>query len=186
MKHFILFITITTLLISSCGNDDPATSGSDEPVMFDCATFFDSGDYSSVCFVGNEDMLVEIDQVPSGTTCIAQLGVQPNTVNDYVTISFFETTVLPSIAGVPSVAEGIFTSIKNSAVNVTDVSDLGNQAFTTMDDESYQTWVEKQLVVRFSNMILTFDTGYESADGPHCANDHEELIKLAKIILSNF
>lgn len=185
MRNLLLFITITVFLLPSCGKDVPITRGTDEPVNFDCATFFDQGDYSSICFVGNEEMEVDVDVIPGGSTCIVQLGLQAGAVNDYVTVSFFEATVLANIPGVPSVAEGVFQSIKNGALNVENVTNLGNDAFTSRDDVSFQSSVEVQLVVLYSNLILTFDTGYNPQDGPHCANETDELIKLAKIILEN-
>jgi len=181
MKHLILLITVVTLL-SSCSKD-PVSSGSSEPVMYDCDTFFDSGDYSSLCFVGSEDLIVDIDNV-SGTTCIAELGLLPDSVNDYVTISFFESAVVEGLPGQSLVTASVFASIKSDAYNTEDVSNLGNSAFKATDDSSsFLTRV--QLYVRYSNLILTFDTSYENETGPHCANDHDELIKLARIVLTN-
>lgn len=180
IKNLLLATCLFTFILSSCGKDDPITSGSDEPVMYDCATLFDSGDYSSICFVGSEDMLVDVKE-GTGTTCIIELGLQPGTVNDYVTLAIFETAVVTSVPGLPSISESVFLSIKNDAENANTISNLGNDAFTSEDGDA--TYVDKELVVRYSNLILTFDTSYAKEYGPHCANDFDELIKLAKIVL---
>ncbi len=136
-----------------------------------------------MCFSGPDGFEIDIEQV-SDNTCIAQLGKVPDEVNDYVTISFFETAIIEGLLGQSAVTASVFEGIKNDSHNTNNISNLGNSAFTALDDTSdFSTRV--RLYVRYSTMILTFDLVYENATGPHCANDHDELIKLARIVLAN-
>jgi len=188
MKYQLLLL-ISSLTFFGCKNDKKYTNSSDknliniekagEPIQFVCDNFFDKGDYSSVCFVSSKMPIVKRDEIPVPSICIYRVGKRPNTSNDdFVSVNFQKITST-------SLASPVFKGLKKDAKGiVTEINGLGDQAYITtyLTQDKYK---EKDIVVLYKNLIITFHVIYEKTNSAPCSYDSSELQKFADIVIQN-
>lgn len=181
MKNLLLALIFFTLIFSckdeSSNSKKTNTKNSSSKIEnFVCATFFETGDYSSICFIDSE-----LPQY-NNRGCIYGFVTKGDKHYEDIKIQFTDKNS-------SSLAEMHLNLNKNNYKKgaIKDVSDLGDAAFFyihTTDLKSLSR-SNKDLYVRYKNITFCIMVTYQSNTETPCFYRDKELIAFAKIIIKN-
>ena len=171
------------------GCEDSSTSDGigdpNELITFECDGFFDSGDYSSMCFVDGTTPVYTTDP-PTVSSCIYRVGDRPDSVDAEIRVLIHHASI--SVA----IATSVFASLKQDAEEdveetITDISGVGDEAYLVDIENDLGSFViiNKNIHVRYRNLLLSFGTGYDTVNQPSCSHTNSELETFARIVIEN-
>ncbi len=184
IHKFLVFFACFSLL--GCESSSDGLGDPDELLNFECDGFFESGDYSSVCFVEGMTPVFTQDP-PIESACIFRVGDRPDAAGDEISVLVNKTNMVSV-----DIVIQVFAGLKQDAeedidATVTDISGVGDQAYIVDIENDLGSFVilDKELHVRYRNLILSFSTGYDTVNQPSCSHTNSELEKFAKIVIEN-
>lgn len=143
---------------------------------FNCSTFLEKGDYSSICFIDSK--------TPNyiGGGCVFDFEIKGNKHNQSIKVQFTEK-------GSASLAEMSYNLFKNNYKKgtVTDVSNTGDAAFFDVHgtDLKSTSSSNKDLHVQYKNITFIIMAEYKSNTEMPCFYTNKDLALFAEEIIKN-
>ncbi|MBL4634229.1 MAG: hypothetical protein JKY56_10165 [Kofleriaceae bacterium] len=186
------FFTLCTLLffaglgVLGCDSSNTGLAGSpdnpDEFIVLNCDGFFDSGDYSSMCFVEGVTPIYRSEDFG----CLTRLGIRPDSAGSEAGTTEISVTFLDGVSS--AIASDVFADDKERSADeiggtVMDISGIGDEAYVL--DVEEDNVGSKYLLVRYRNLLLSFRTDYTLTNQPSCSHTNSEFEKLSKLVIEN-
>lgn len=143
---------------------------------FNCATFFKSGDYSSICIVNSK--------LPTfnGTGCIYDFKIKGNQKEESLKLQFVDKKTI-------SLAKKHHHLNKSTYKkgSVTEIDNVGDEAYFDLHTTDLKSISvnNKDLNVRYKNITFKLMAEYSTNHSTPCFYTNEELIICAKTIIKN-
>lgn len=189
MKNTILILIFLTLFFS-CKKESKKTqepSKKEKGIMYtrnlDCESFYQSIDFSSLCFTSEKTPKIQPTQNHSGNNCQYKILLEEYGTEIYVLVNYtdYEKSMFDDPEMAREIHEQTFQKSRNRSYLFTKTTDIN------MEDAAYFGYHEehkqKSIHIRMGNVVIAIQVEGIDKTNP-CVLSNDELTKFASLIIN--